>query len=149
MSYNGVTMNAPDFAIDRSALADVGRAYDLNLILLYGSRVTGHLHRESDVDLGVWRRRGPLPASQFFDLSYQLSELLPPETGELDVADLNRAPGLLKHIAAEQGTALYEAMPGDLAHFRVLAWNLYQDERIAIRRHDSRALHIALKSLQP
>ena len=142
-------MNAPDFAVDRSALAAVSRAFDLNLILLYGSRVTGHVHPESDTDLGVWRRRGPLPASQILDLSYQLSQLLPPETGELDVADLNRAPGLLKHIAAEQGMALYEAMPGDLAHFRVLAWNLYQDERIAIRRHDSRALHIALKSLQP
>jgi predicted nucleotidyltransferase len=142
-------MNPPDVAIDRNALAAVSQAFDLNLVLLYGSRVTGHLHRESDVDLGVWRRRGPLPASQFFDLSDQLSQFLPPETGELDLADLNRASGLLKHIAAEQGTALYEAAPGDLAHFRVLAWNLYQDERIAIRRHDSRALHIALRSMQP
>ncbi len=139
-------MTAPALALDRTALVELARAFDLTLILRYGSRVTGHTHRESDTDIGIWRRAGPLPWKQFSELYHRLAEILPPDQIELDLVDLWRVPGLLRHIACEQGQLLYEVAPGAFASFRVLAWNLYQDERLAIRRHDPEAIQVALRT---
>jgi predicted nucleotidyltransferase len=139
-------MTAPAFALDRTALAELARAFDLTLVLRFGSRVTGHTRPDSDTDLGVWRVAGSLPWKQYSELYRRLADLLPPGQGELDLVDLQHVPGLLKHIACEQGELLYEAAPGAFARFRVLAWNLYQDERLSIRRHDSEAIRNALRS---
>jgi hypothetical protein len=35
-------------------------------------------------------------------------------------------------------------MPGAFARFRVMAWKLYQSERLTIRRYDSEAIRVAL-----
>jgi hypothetical protein len=141
-----MSMTAPALAPDRTVLAELARAFDLTLVLRYGSRVTGHTHRESDTDIGIWRQTGSLPWKQFSELYHRLAEILPLDQIELDLVDLWHVPGLLRHIACEQGQLLYEAAPGAFAHFRVLAWNMYQDERLAIRRHDPEAIRVALRS---
>jgi hypothetical protein len=142
-------MTARPPALDRAALADLARAYDLTLVLLYGSRVSGHARPDSDSDIGVWRRAGSLPWKQFSELYGRLAVLLPPGQGALDLVDLGRVSGLLKHIACEHGQVLFAASPEAFNHFRVLAWNLYQDERLALRRYDSEAIRIALRRLAP
>jgi len=139
-------MTTPALAIDRTTLAELSRAFDLRLVVLFGSRVTGHTHPKSDTDMAVWRPTGGLPWKQFSELYHRLSEILPPGQNELDLVDLHHVPGLLKHIVCEQGQLLYEATPGAFANFRVLAWNLYQGERLALRRYDAEAIRIALRS---
>jgi len=126
------------------ALASLACEFDLALMILYGSMPTGRVHPDSDTDIGVLGSKGALPTRKFLDLDSRLNQALGP--GELDLVDLRRVPGLLRHAAAEKAIILYEAEPGVFAKFRVLAWNLYQDERISIRRHDSAAIRIALES---
>lgn len=137
-------MHSPTVTFDRVALAALCREYDLELVILFGSRVTGQTHQASDTDIGVLRRGGPVPLDQVLNLDYRLSQIIKP--GEVDVVDLCRVSGLLRHIACEKGALLYERAPGLLADFRVRAWNLYQDERLAIRRYDAEAIRIALQS---
>ncbi len=131
--------------VDQSALAFHCREFELDLLILFGSHARGVTHSESDVDLAMLRQRGSLTTHQFLDLQARLSRLIWP--GEVDLVNLSRASGLLRHIACEQGVLLYEGTPGAFADFRVRAWNQYQDERIQIRRHDSEAIRVALRSL--
>ena len=138
-------MKPSSLEINHSALAGLSQDYDLDLVILFGSRATGNIHVESDTDIAVLGRHGPMPADRMIDLPFRLSEVIKP--GEIDLVDLERASGLLRHVACEQGLLLFEASPGLFAQFRLRAWNMYQDERIQIRRHDSAAIRAALRSL--
>ena len=136
--------------LDPAALAEIFNEFDLCLVILFGSQVSGKTHAESDIDLGVISECGREPDSQslgekFLKLYARLAELFP--GARLDLVDLQRVPGLLKHIACERGRVLYEREPGMFARFRLQAWNQYQDERIQIRRHDAGAIRTALESL--
>jgi predicted nucleotidyltransferase len=132
--------------LDRDALARVCGEFGLDLLLLYGSQVSGRVHAESDVDVGYVGRSGPFGFQEWSRLLQELKPYLP--IGDVDLVDLRRVPGLLRHVACERGRLLYEARPGEFDAFRVLAWNLYQDERIQLRRYDSEGLRRALERLR-
>jgi len=128
--------------IDRSAVAEACRDLGIELLVLYGSHAAGRATPESDVDLGFLRAGERLSLEERQNLATRLQPLLPP--GALDLVDLARVPGLLKHLAAERGRLLFEGRPGLFEAFRVRAWNQYQDERLSIRRHDREGIRIAL-----
>lgn len=131
--------------VDRAEAARVCRDFNLDLLILFGSQATGRTHPGSDADVGFVRRRSALAPEEYAELQARLAPLLPRR--ELDLVDLGRAPGLLRHLACERGVVLHEAAPGLFEAFRVLAWNVYQDERIEIRRHDPEGIQAALRSL--
>jgi predicted nucleotidyltransferase len=139
-------MIASNVEIDTPALTSLCEQFNLDLAILFGSRAVGEIHAESDTDVGVLvAEHGILSPAKLLDLQYRLSQVIKP--GQIDLADLERASGLLKHIACEKGILLYEAQPGTFARYRVRAWNQFQDERIQIRRFDSEAISIALRSV--
>ncbi len=138
-------MHSQWLEIDRAALEALCSEYDLDLLILFGSQVTGATHSESDTDVGMVRRPGRLAADHFLDMQARLSQIL--HKRDVDLVDLGRVSGLLRHIACERGILLYQSASGTFARFRVQAWNQYQDERIQIRRHDSEAIRTALRSL--
>jgi len=131
--------------VDRSALERIGRAEDLVLVVLFGSRARGHERPDSDIDVGVLRREGLVPRERFLPLAAELSAAL---GGDVDLVDLRRAPGLLQHQAGTHGRALYEDQPGRFNVYRVLAWRLYLDEAYQCRRHDARYIREGLERLQ-
>jgi predicted nucleotidyltransferase len=137
----------PPLQIDRDRVAALCRKRGIDLLLLHGSRVAGATHAESDTDVGYVCREGRLSAIQSLDLQRSLGEIL--GTDDVDLVDLQRVPGLLRHLAGERGILLFEARPGEHEAFRVLAFDIYQDERIQIRRHDAAGLRCALERLQP
>ena len=97
------------------------------------------------MDVGFVRPGGRLTLNETAALQTSLEPFLP--AGDLDLVDLRRVPGLLRHLTCERGRLLYERTPAVFAAFRVLAWNLYQDERIELRRHDSEGIKQALARL--
>jgi len=116
-------------------LPDVCREFDLVLVVLHGSRATGHARPDSDSDVGVLRRSGLVPHGRFLDLVGRLADA----TGlpDLDLVDLRRAPPLLKQSAAAHGRALFEDEPGRFNLFKVWAWKLWLDDRQTLRRLDA------------
>jgi predicted nucleotidyltransferase len=137
-----------DFGVEFDALAlkALCDQFRLELVILFGSRTTGTTHAESDTDVGVVvAEYGKLSPAQLLELQFRLSQVIKP--GQIDLVDLGRASGLLRHIACEKGRLLFEGKPGAFARFRVQAWNQFQDERMQIRRFDSEALRIALRYL--
>ena len=133
-------------AIPRAPIAEVCRAAGLDLLVVHGSQVSGATHAESDIDLGFVKPHGPLELAARRRLEDGLGKVL--GRHDLDLVDLRRVPGLVRHLASERGAALFEARSGLFEAFRVLAWNLYQDERIQIRRHDAEGLRRALETLR-
>lgn len=133
-------------AIPRAPIADACRTAGLDLLVVFGSQVSGSTHAESDIDLGFVKPREPLSLDARRRLEDGLARVL--GSRELDLVDLRRVPGLVRHLACERGAVLFETRSGLFEAFRVLAWNLYQDERIAIRRHDAEGLRRALETLR-
>lgn len=107
-------MNVAD-EIRRAAKAAPG----LQLLVLHGSRARGDAHNRSDWDFAFVAGPG-------FDargLLAQLGEAV--HTDALDLADLDRASGLLRFNAASDGIAVHEHEPGAFERFRldaITAW---------------------------
>lgn len=139
-------MTLQALAVDREALAGLCRQVGLDLLLLYGSQASGQVHPESDVDLGYVRRSKPLGRDEWLELLERARPYVP--AGEIDLVDLQRVPGLLRHLACERGILLFESGPEEFERFRILAWNLHQDERLQLRRYDSEGLRRAIEALR-
>ena len=101
-------MNTDD-EIRRAAKAAPG----LRLLVLHGSRARGHAREHSDWDFAF---RGE-PGFDADALLVQLAEAV--DSDALDLADLDRASGLLRFGAASDGIAVFESEPGAFAQFRL------------------------------
>lgn len=125
-------------------LPETCREFDLVLVVLYGSRATGHARPDSDV--GVIRRSGLIPPELFLELLGKLEVA----TGlkDIDLVDLRRAPPLLKHSAGTHGLALYEDEPGRFNLFKVYAWKLWLDDQQTLRKLDAVYIREGLERLK-
>jgi predicted nucleotidyltransferase len=74
-------------------LGDLADKYQLDLILMFGSRLTGNVHPESDVDIAVYGRR-ILSETEKIQLIYELSNIF--HTDDIDLVDLRAASPFLK-----------------------------------------------------
>src|SRR3990167_521703 len=86
----------------RNKLSPMFQDAELQLILLFGSTVSGKLHKRSDIDLAFLFDK---PAD-ILALTNQVIRLL--HTDLVDVVDLRRANPLLKFSAVKNGSLLYE-----------------------------------------
>ena len=136
-------MTAPALALDRTALAELCREYELDLVILFGSRARGQARADSDSDLGILSRGGLIPSDDMSKLYARLREI----TGlpEIDLIDLRRAPPLLKYNAAHDAMVLYESEPGRFNLFHVWAWKLYLDDRLDLRQLDAEYIRRSLQ----
>lgn len=73
-----------DFSFEK-----VARRYGIRLLLQFGSTVSGHVHRQSDVDLAVLLDRPSLSFGEYADLLHDLQSLYPDR--EVDLVLINRA----------------------------------------------------------
>jgi predicted nucleotidyltransferase len=109
-------------AQDLTGIADrASRATGLELLLLFGSRARGTGVTTADWDFGYL-------ASPSFDVDALLS-ILVEATGSdrVDLVDLGRASGLLRHRAATDGRLVFEDRPGLADTFRLDAARFWCD----------------------
>jgi predicted nucleotidyltransferase len=95
----------------------------LQIVLLFGSRVSGRVHSGSDIDLGI-----------LFDSPVDLVRMTSRVTGLLhtervDLVDLRRASPLLTFSAARQSDLLYERSAGLFNQFFSLSFRRYIDTK--------------------
>jgi len=104
----------------------VARRHGVELILEFGSMLTGHVHSRSDRDLGVLLDRPTLFLRELADIRHDLAALFP--GAEVDMAIINRADPLFLKKMTERCRLLYGA-PRRLAELRIYAFKRYQDHR--------------------
>jgi predicted nucleotidyltransferase len=112
--------------MDRHRLEDIAQRHGVEMILEFGSMVTGRVHARSDVDLAVLFDRPAVSFRALADLSHELQSL--DAEREVDVAIINHAdPLFLKRIT--EGCRLLLGSPRRLAELRMYAFKRYQDHR--------------------
>lgn len=107
----------------RNRLSSLYDDKGLQLILLFGSVVTGTMHTQSDIDIAFLFDE---PAD-ILALTNRVIRLL--HTDNVDVVDLRRANPLLKFAAVKSGLLLYEKEPGLFNEFYSLAFRRYVDTK--------------------
>ena len=98
--------------MDALALERVAREFGIELILEFGSMVTGQVHPRSDLDVAILLGRPALSFAELADLRHELHLLHPDH--EVDVAIINHAdPLFLKKITRAVPAALrFSSAPG-------------------------------------
>jgi len=106
---------------------------DLLLVLLFGSSVSGKIHKGSDIDLAFL---SDTPVD-ILNITNKVINLL--HANNIDLVDLSRASPLLKFSAAKNGKVLYEKRPGIFNEFYSLAFRMYVDTK---KLRDARKTYI-------
>jgi predicted nucleotidyltransferase len=76
-----------------SMLEDIANKYQLDLILMFGSRATGKVHPESDMDIAVYGKE-IFSETGKIQLIYEFCNVF--HTDNIDLVDLRTAPAFLK-----------------------------------------------------
>lgn len=115
----------PEIKYSRRRLREVCKKYGLKLVILHGSRVSGKLHKESDIDIGILAESGSL-GKRVFEMQADFTDLF----GErCDLVILNNAETMIVYQVAVKGTVLYESRRGLFAGYKTTAITRYQDAR--------------------
>lgn len=123
----------------RNGLSPLFNDEGLRLIVLFGSAVSGKMHKKSDIDLAFLFDK-PV---DILALTNRVIRLL--HTDNIDVVDLRRASPLLKFSAVKSGMLLYEREPGMFNEFYSLAFRMYVDTR-KLRDAQAKAIQQFLKA---
>ena len=106
-------------------IENITKHYQLKLLLLFGSRVSGKIHRESDYDIAYLSRR-------VLDLDEEGSlilDLLPivKESDErlINLVNIKKAMPLLLYAMTSRARVLYESEPTMFAKLRAYAFKKY------------------------
>jgi len=89
-------------------LADIVDKYQLDLILMFGSRAKGNVRPESDVDIAVYGRQ-MFSETEKVQLTYELCTIF--RTNDIDLVDLRTAPPLLKFEVFKNCKPLFQRDP--------------------------------------
>ncbi len=115
------------FHVDETRLRQIAERYGLDLIVVFGSQVTGRARPGSDIDLAVrWVHRPWNDPDRELALVGELTEAVWGR-GDLDVSFVNGADPLFLFEVASDGQALYERQPVDFIEFQSYAARRYYD----------------------
>ncbi|MGB9628413.1 MAG: type VII toxin-antitoxin system HepT family RNase toxin [Thermodesulfobacteriota bacterium] len=106
----------------------------LQLVLLFGSVVSGKVYPKSDIDLGFLFDR-PI---DILLLTNRVIQLL--RTDKVDVVDLSRASPLLKYSAVRLGKVLFEKKTGFFNNFQSITYRIYFDTK-KLRDAQEKVIH--------
>ncbi len=107
-------------------LERVAQRHAIRLLLQFGSTVSGHVHRRSDVDLAALLDRPSLSFGEYADLLHDLQSLYPDR--EVDLVLINRADPLLLKKITDTCRLLYGPVRR-LQELKIYAFKRYQDHR--------------------
>lgn len=117
--------NAPE--IDRDRVREMAERFQLDLVLLFGSRAKGRARRHSDYDIAVLDASHSLTHEQQLKLAGEFTLLL--RTDNIDLVFLRRAKPLLRYNAVRECVVLYEREPLLYRHYRWQVCKMWEDSR--------------------
>lgn len=106
----------------------IAKKYHLRMLVLFGSRATGRIHKESDADFAAIFSL-PLTLQRELQLRHELSQLF---GSEVDLVDLQKAPPLLLHEITTHGRKLFGSNV-EFSQLKRKAFHRYEDYKPYIR----------------
>jgi len=113
---------------------NLAEKYKLELILLFGSRVQGGLHPESDMDIAVYSRQ-VLSETEKINITYELCNIL--HTDKIDLVDIKTAPPILKREIFKGYKVLYQKDPMLLYQLELVSVYEFKESEVLFQiRHE-------------
>ncbi|MEK9185219.1 MAG: nucleotidyltransferase domain-containing protein [Patescibacteria group bacterium] len=103
----------------------IAEKYNMELILLFGSRATTHFRKDSDFDVAYYANK-ELSFEERSGLYCELSELL--ESDRIDLLDVKTIKPLIFYEIMKNCRVLYAESILKFYELRVYAFNRFQDE---------------------
>jgi len=119
----------------KQKIAKTAKEFNLKLVLLFGSRVSGKTHKESDVDLAFLSEK---------ELSFEEEILLNTKfcglfrTDRVDTVNLKKAPPLLAKQIISNYKILYEKKAGTLNRLSIYIYRKYFESEPLFKLVDER-----------
>lgn len=104
----------------------LARKYNLDLLVLFGSRVSGKIHKDSDYDIGYISNRSK-SLEEKIKMEFEVSEDL--RIGKIDLVDLKKASPLLMKNVANNSILLYQKESTLYARFKIYALKLFVEAK--------------------
>lgn len=101
----------------------IAQKYDLELLLLFGSKVSGRTHQESDFDIAYLSRK-ELSGKEMIDLNCDLMDVF--ESDRIDTVDLKKASPLLGYEISKNCQLLF-GKELEFLEFKAVAFKKYID----------------------
>lgn len=112
--------------MDPQRLDEIARKHDIELIVQFGSSVSGLMHPGSDVDVAVLYRQIPDSYAALGDLEADLQALMPGR--KVDLAVVNHADPLFLKQVMDRARLLYGSHQR-FDQMKLYAFRRYQDHR--------------------
>jgi len=96
--------------------------FDLDLVVMFGSRARGEPRSDSDTDIAV-RSVRELSRDEELTLAAELDKIYP----NVDLCDTRKASPLLLGAIGNDAKLLYQARESLFEEFKIFAWNQYMD----------------------
>ncbi|MCT7988324.1 type VII toxin-antitoxin system MntA family adenylyltransferase antitoxin [Laspinema olomoucense] len=125
----------------------------LKMLVLFGSRVRGNFHAESDWDFAALYdetvETGQIKSNldNYLELSFLIRQELGIPENKIDIVELS--PGcspLLAYNIAQDAKLIYEKEPGELTNFKIKTWKVYADTE-KFRQSARRCIELSLQKL--
>jgi len=115
-------------------LATLAERYNLDLILMFGSRAKSDVHPESDMDIAFYGKQ-ILSEKEKINLTYELCNIFP--TDKIDLVDIKTASPLLKKEIFKDYKVLYQKEPMLLYQLELISIYEFKESEILYQiRHE-------------
>ena len=121
MRYN----TSMDFEEKKKEIGNIARAFDLDIVILFGSFAKGRAHAGSDLDIGVYRKT-PVSFDEEIALSAEFAEVF--KRNDVDVVVISSRTPLLMSSILHTGKILFEKDPLQTLSLKVYAWKLAAEQ---------------------
>lgn len=110
----------------KSLVKPLAKKYQLSLVVLFGSQVTGKTHAKSDVDFGFISEK-KMSLNEIAKMQLEFSQKL--KIKDLEFTDLkNVSPFLMKQVS-EESILLYEKERSVFNLFKIYAFKLFVEAK--------------------
>jgi predicted nucleotidyltransferase len=110
---------------------ELAKKYHLKLVLLFGSRVDGKIHKESDYDVAYLPEKN-LSFDEEIDINFQFTLIFRHERDRVDTVDIRKAPPLLLAMIFKKCQVLFQKDNLIFPTYRVYAFKKYLEARPAL-----------------
>lgn len=115
--------------IDRNSLGALADSYDIDLIVMFGSRARGQSAPHSDTDIAI-RSKRELTVHDELAIATALEKFFP----EVDLCNISRAKPLLLGAIGQDAKLIYQRNDSLFEEFKIFAWNVYTDFKPQLTR---------------
>ncbi|MFH1029937.1 MAG: nucleotidyltransferase domain-containing protein [bacterium] len=135
--------------ISKAKIKEIAKKYDINAVYLFGSQVTGAVHKNSDYDFAV-QFSETVAGNKYFDLKLkimgEMMKLAKSDKVDLVILNEEKSPLSLKNRIIKDGKILFVNDDIKRSRMETRIMSLYRDRQYYFKRHIKESLENIAKN---